>query len=170
MKWVSIGSGNGLLPVWHQAITWTKADLFSIGHLGTNFSGIRIKIQNFSFMKMHLKMPSVKWRPFCPGGDELTLKHSGPRFNMKMTSYQYRKSHCGDKTILRPSYLHNGISYTGKMTSLYWISPQVAEIFMDDRNTFILHCHFARSQGISSNNSDLFLLNIPVSTSEALKV
>ena len=28
-----------------------------------------------------------------------------------MTPYQYRKSHCGDKTILRPSYLHNGISY-----------------------------------------------------------
>ena len=46
---------------------------------------------------------------------------TGPRFNMKMTSYQYRKSHCGDKTILRPSYLHNGISHTGKMTSLYWI-------------------------------------------------
>ena len=36
----------------------------------------------------------------------------GLRFTMKMTSYQYRKSHCGDKTILRPSYLHNGISYT----------------------------------------------------------
>ena len=38
-----------------------------------------------------------------------------------MSSYQYRKSHCGDKTIVRSSYLHNGISYTGKMTSLYWI-------------------------------------------------
>ena len=38
-----------------------------------------------------------------------------------MSSYQYRKSHYGDKTILRPSYLHNGISYTGKMASLYWI-------------------------------------------------
>ena len=37
-----------------------------------------------------------------------------------MTSYQ-RKSPCGDKTILRPSHLHNGISYTGKMTFLYWI-------------------------------------------------
>ena len=48
----------------------------------------------------------------------------GPRFNIKMTSYQYRKSHCGDKTILRPSYLHNGISYTGKTTSLYWIRAQ----------------------------------------------
>ena len=50
---------------------------------------------------------------------------SGPQFNIKMTSYQYRKSHCGDKTILRPSYLHNGISYTGKMTSLYWIRALV---------------------------------------------
>ena len=49
----------------------------------------------------------------------------GPRFNIKMTSYQYRKSHCGDKTILRPSYLNNGISYTGKMTSLYWIRTLV---------------------------------------------
>ena len=46
---------------------------------------------------------------------------SEPWFNIKMTSYQYRKSHCGDKTILRPSYLRNGISYTDKMTSLYWI-------------------------------------------------
>ena len=27
-------------------------------------------IQIFSFMKMHLKISSVKWRPFCPGGDE----------------------------------------------------------------------------------------------------
>ena len=28
-----------------------------------------------------------------------------------------------DLTTVRLSYLHNGISYTGKMTSLYWISP-----------------------------------------------
>ena len=45
---------------------------------------------------------------------------SGAWFNIKM-SFQYRKSHCGDKTILWPSYPHNGISYTGKTTSLYWI-------------------------------------------------
>ena len=49
----------------------------------------------------------------------------GPWFNTKMSSYQYRKSHCGDKTVVRSSYLHNGISYTGKRTSLYWISAQV---------------------------------------------
>ena len=37
-----------------------------------------------------------------------------------MPCYQYRKSHCGDKTILRPSYLHNGISYTSKTKSGPW--------------------------------------------------
>ena len=50
----------------------------------------------------------------------------GPWFNIKMSSYQYRKSHCGDKTVVRSSYLHNGISYTGKMSSLYWIGALIA--------------------------------------------
>ena len=51
----------------------------------------------------------------------LSLWKPRPYFNVKMSSYQYRKSHCGDRTVVRSSYLHNGISYTGKMTSLYWI-------------------------------------------------
>ena len=46
---------------------------------------------------------------------------TGGWFNINMSSSQYRKSHCRDKTILRPSYLHNGISYTGKLASLCWI-------------------------------------------------
>ena len=50
----------------------SNAALLSIGPLGTNFSEILVKIQNFSFTKMHLKISSAKWRPFCPKGDELT--------------------------------------------------------------------------------------------------
>ena len=53
------------------------------------------------------------------------LLRSGSRFNIKMSSYQYRISHCGDKTVVKSSYLHNRISYTGKMTSLYWIRAQI---------------------------------------------
>ena len=49
----------------------------------------------------------------------------GPWFNIKMPSYQYRKSHCGDKSVVRSSYLHNGISYAGKMAYSYWITSQV---------------------------------------------
>ena len=40
MNWISIASGNGLLPVWDQAITWTNADLLSIGLLATNLSEV----------------------------------------------------------------------------------------------------------------------------------
>ena len=52
--------------------------------------------------------------------------YPGPWFNIKLSSYQYRKSHCGDKTVVRSSYLHNGISYTGKMSSLYWIRALIS--------------------------------------------
>ena len=48
---------------------------------------------------------------------------AGPWFNTKMSPYQYMKSHCEDKTIVRSSHLHNGISYAGKMASLYWKTP-----------------------------------------------
>ena len=68
---------------------------------------------------------------------------SGPWFNIQMLSFQYRKSHRGDKTILRPSYLHNGISYTGKMTSLYWIRALITIITvypMQYAHSFVLLC------------------------------
>ena len=69
----NIGSDNGLSPGRRQAIIWTSAGILLNGPLGTNFCEILIKIQNFSFTKMHLKTSSAQWRPFCPGGDELMM-------------------------------------------------------------------------------------------------
>ena len=60
-----IGSDNGLLPGRRQAIIWTNAILLLIGPRGTNFCEILIEIHIFSVKKMHLKMSSGKWRPFC---------------------------------------------------------------------------------------------------------
>ena len=60
-----IVSENGLSPGRHQAIIWTNAGILFIGPIGTNFSEILIRIQTFSFKKMHLKMSSAKWRRFC---------------------------------------------------------------------------------------------------------
>ena len=68
VNWVRIGASNGLSPVRRQAINWTNADLFSIGPMGTNFHDVLIEILTFSFRTMHLKMSSLKWQPFCPGG------------------------------------------------------------------------------------------------------
>ena len=52
--------------------------------------------------------------------------------SIKMQSYQYRNSHCRDKTILRSSYLHIGISYTSKMVSWYWIRALQVSKFNQD--------------------------------------
>ena len=62
-----IGSDNGLSPERRQAIIWTNAGILLIGPLETNFNEILIRIQTFSFKKMHLKISSAKWRPFCLG-------------------------------------------------------------------------------------------------------
>ena len=62
-----IGPYNGLSPGRRQAIIWTNAGILLIEPLGTNFNEILIEIHTFSFKKMHLKMSSAKWRPFCLG-------------------------------------------------------------------------------------------------------
>ena len=49
-------------------------------------------------------------------------RKTGPWFNIEMSSYQYRLSHCGDKTV-RSSYSHTGIYSTFKTSFLYWIGP-----------------------------------------------
>ena len=69
---IIIGSDNGLSPGRCQAITWTNAAILLIGPLGTNLSEILIKIHTFSFRKMHLKMSSGKWQPFCLALNVLT--------------------------------------------------------------------------------------------------
>ena len=75
-------------------------------------------------------MMSTEWEYPIDGSALLQMRtcvpEAGARFIIKMSSYQYGKSHCGDKTVVRSSYLHNGISYTGKTTYLYWIGALVS--------------------------------------------
>ena len=168
-KIISIGSDNGLCPSRRQATIWTSAGILSIGPLGTNFSEIWIKVNTFSFKKMHLKISSGKWWPYCLSLNVLNChgcmiasrgqfnikttsyqsrnSHyenrnisvqetpaamiysdfyisliSGPWFNVNISHYQYRKSHCVDKMFIRSFYLHNQISQTAMLSS-YWFSP-----------------------------------------------
>ena len=71
-KLTIIGSDNGLLPGRCQAIIWTNAVILLIAPLGTNFSEILIEIYVFLFKKMHFKMSSGNWWPFCLGLNVLT--------------------------------------------------------------------------------------------------
>ena len=79
-KWI----GSALVQIMACRLFGTKplsktiAGILSIETLGTNFSEILSKIQNFSFTKMHLNISSAKWQPFCLGTDELTTyTHNG---------------------------------------------------------------------------------------------
>ena len=65
MKLTIIGSDNGFSSCQCQAVIWTNAGILLIWRLGTNFNEMLIKTPTFSFKKMHLKMLSAKWRPFC---------------------------------------------------------------------------------------------------------
>ena len=77
-----IGPDNGLSPGRRQAIIWTNAGILLIGPLGTNFCEISIEIHILSFKKMHLKMSSGKWRPFCLGLNELSTSSFGSFYNL----------------------------------------------------------------------------------------
>ena len=84
-KLTIIGSDNGLSPGRRQAIIWTNAGLLSIETLQTYFSENLIKIQPFSFKKMHVKTSSAKWRLFRLGLNE--LKHCGRPGGLTWTNY-----------------------------------------------------------------------------------
>ena len=64
---------------------------------------------------MYLKMETAKCRAFCVDlivynliefGNVCNDVCSGSRFNIKMLSYKYRKSHCGDKTAVYHTQIH----------------------------------------------------------------
>ena len=61
-----------LSPIRRLSIIWTNAKILLIGPLGTYFGETLIEIHTFSFKKMHLKLSSAKWRPFCLGLNVLT--------------------------------------------------------------------------------------------------
>ena len=84
-----------------------------------------IGIPSIKIRRSHDRLIFIMEIPISRKTVFILIQGPGPWFNIKMSSYQYRTSNCGDNTMLRPSYLHNGISYTGKMLSLYWIGPLV---------------------------------------------
>ena len=52
---------------WSPVNSPLNAGILLIGPQGTIFGEIFIEIYTFSFKKTHMKMSSLKWRPFCLG-------------------------------------------------------------------------------------------------------
>ena len=82
-KLTIIGSDNGLSPRRCQAIIWTNAVILLIWSLEINRSQILVKMYAFSFMKIILKMPFGKWRPFCIGLNVLTRSKTNSQYGWR---------------------------------------------------------------------------------------
>ena len=110
-KLTIIGSHNGLSPGRRQAIIWTNAGILLIRPLGTNFNEMLIKIHTFSVKKMHLKMSSVKWWPFCHGLNVLTHQYHecflGTCSCVNDTKAIWRWANIGSGNGLAPSHYLN---------------------------------------------------------------
>ena len=72
-KIIITGSDNDLSPGRRQAMIWTNAGILVIIPLGINFREDLIKINIFSFKKMHAKLSSAKWHLFRLGHNELNI-------------------------------------------------------------------------------------------------
>ena len=99
-KLIIIGSDNGLSLGCHQAIIWTNAVILSTEPLGTNFIEIWIKIESFSFRKMHFKLSSAKWRPFCFGLNVLTVSMTNSRMQFTAGTSPHIQSQSINKWII----------------------------------------------------------------------
>ena len=74
-----------------------------------------------------------------------------------MPSYQYRKSNCGDKRILRSSYIHNGIYYSGK---IYTESGTSLTHFLHLPLSYFVHYHVIKDHVIMALTGPWFNIKI----------
>ena len=72
-------------------------------------------------LKLHMNISSTLQQiPLTQTKGPHPEEIQGALIRYKISSCQYSKSSCGDETVVGWSYLHNGISYIVKMTSLYY--------------------------------------------------
>ena len=119
---VSIASYIILSHVRTQDIIETNAELLPIRPLGTNFSEILIKIQ-YPFTRMHLKIASAKWRPFCPRGDDLMsfMKSTFP----VLTEGPLKSSllffpACCNRSLIMSGVFHRKYGFLWVLLYVYW--------------------------------------------------
>ena len=81
---------------------------------------------------LRIQSPAVKhfnpWTRLALSRHMFTLVESGTLFQYQDHLLRYRGSRYKDKTISQPFYLYKGNPFTGKIKSLYWISPYICSL------------------------------------------
>ena len=146
-KLTIIGSDNGLSPGRRQAIIWTNVGILLIAPLGTNFSEILSEIHSLSFRKMHLKMSSAKWRPFCLGLNVLNKSISS--WNLSML---YKWTRPPEAWVMAP---HLTKIYIGLTVGQFMTCHPCAPSHYRKQYWFIVNSTTCVHQAITRTNADL---------------
>ena len=111
-----IASDNGLSSGRRQAIIWNTPGILLIWPIGTYFIEMLIEIHTFSFKKIHMKISSVKSRPFYFDFDVLNEEcgNNNKRIIFRLTSYLNLTE---GEIVWSSAYLDNEISSSD---SLWW--------------------------------------------------
>ena len=114
----------------------------SIQTLGINFNEITNKIQMFSFKKMHLKMSSTRWRPFCSGPNLLNL------MIISHTVYPKKYAHGFCFAVLCCGYTLTDFPISIRLTSLaLWQSndcPSASKATLMNMDKYFMWIHYER--------------------------
>ena len=137
-----IGSDNGLSPGRRQAIILINAGILLIWTLGANVSEISSGIHTFPFKKMHLKMSSAKWQPFCLGLNVLIWRRVPADLRCHDPQVACHQ-HVGHSWHI-PTWLHHQDS----------CRCQCQAISNHHADSTMLHLHKSRSSSSSSRCND----------------
>ena len=79
-----IFSDNGFSTVWHRAIIWASAGLFSVGSLGRSSVKFKMKFKHFQSSKCIWECNLQKCQPFCLGFNVANTDMKFPSSNFCM--------------------------------------------------------------------------------------
>ena len=112
--WESNNAGDARGQSWNESLKsiWIPGGScgYTSGTKRKHFAALSSPRPWWRWLQLQPSCGSPKWCPW---------------YDVKVLSYQYGKSHCGDKMVVRSCYLHDKMYYTGKMVSLYWIGPRL---------------------------------------------
>ena len=155
-KIITIGSDNGLSPSWTAPSHYLNQCWYIlIGPLGINFSEIVLGIQTFPFTKIHLKVSSAKWRPFCLGlsvlnnscwsvgfGQFMLVVIGNTWWRHQMETFSALLAICAGNSPVPVNSPHKGQWRGALMFSLIcvWINGLVNNHEAGDLRRYCVHC------------------------------
>ena len=126
--------------------------LLPIRPWGTDFGKNIIKIQTFSFTKMHLKISSVKWRPFCSGDEELNF----------VLLQQRNNSNSSNSTVTIISSICGSAKGTIHLSNSYSVKENITSQYFDIRSSTTNNHGSQYLAVITTGRYQIIYINIPI--------